>query len=119
MKTHAALGADIVLAAEMPQRAEWICHHHERIDGHGYPDGLAGEEIPLESRIIHVADAFEAMTSDRPYRKAQGEQFAIDELRRNAVTQFDQIDAFLRVLGHRPAQDVDELPTRSLERAAA
>jgi diguanylate cyclase (GGDEF)-like protein/putative nucleotidyltransferase with HDIG domain len=121
MKTHAALGADIVLAAEMPQRAEWIRHHHERIDGHGYPDGLAGEEIPLESRIIHVADAFEAMTSDRPYRKGPGEQFAIEELRRNAGTQFDEdvVAAFLRVLGHHPARGVDELRPRSLEPAAA
>jgi diguanylate cyclase (GGDEF)-like protein/putative nucleotidyltransferase with HDIG domain len=121
MKTHAALGADIVLAAEMPQRAEWIRHHHERIDGRGYPDGLAGEEIPLESRIIHVADAFEAMTSDRPYRKAQGERFAIEELRRNAGTQFDGavVDAFLRVLGHRPTRGVVEPRSRSLEPAAA
>jgi diguanylate cyclase (GGDEF)-like protein/putative nucleotidyltransferase with HDIG domain len=90
MKTHAALGADIVRAAEMPERADWIRHHHERIDGRGYPDALAGEQIPLESRIIHVADAFEAMTSDRPYRDGPGEQFAIEELRRNAGTQFDR-----------------------------
>jgi diguanylate cyclase (GGDEF)-like protein/putative nucleotidyltransferase with HDIG domain len=101
MKTHAALGADIVLAAEMPERAQWIRHHHERIDGRGYPAGLAGEQIPLESRIIHVADAFEAMISDRPYRKGPGEQFAVEELRRNAGTQFDAevVEAFLRVLG--------------------
>ena len=121
MKTHAALGADIVLAAEMPQRAEWIRHHHERIDGHGYPDGLAGEEIPLESRIIHVADAFEAMTSDRPYRKGPGEQFAIEELRRNAGTQFDRdvVGAFLRVLGERPVGNVQELRPRSPQVAVA
>jgi diguanylate cyclase (GGDEF)-like protein/putative nucleotidyltransferase with HDIG domain len=121
MKTHATLGADIVLAAEMPQRAEWIRHHHERIDGRGYPDGLAGEEIPLESRIIHVADAFEAMTSDRPYRKGPGEQFAIEELRRNAGTQFDQdvVDAFLRVLGERSVSNVQELRPRAPQVAVA
>jgi diguanylate cyclase (GGDEF)-like protein/putative nucleotidyltransferase with HDIG domain len=121
MKTHAALGADIVLAAEMPQRAEWIRHHHERIDGHGYPEGLAGEEIPLESRVIHVADAFEAMTSDRPYRKGPGEQFAIEELRRNAGTQFDQdvVDAFLRVLGERSVSNVQEMRPRSPQVAVA
>ncbi len=107
MKTHAALGADIVIAAEMPERAGWIRHHHERIDGRGYPDGLAGGEIPLESRVIQVADAFEAMTSDRPYRKAPGQRFAIEELRRNSGTQFDAgvVDAFLRVLGERSASD--------------
>ena len=77
MKTHTRLGHDIVLAADMPVEARWVLHHHERIDGCGYPDGLSGEDIPLQSRIIHVADAFEAMTSDRPYRMAPGEQFAI------------------------------------------
>ena len=101
MKTHSALGENIVLAAEMPDRARWVRHHHERIDGAGYPDGLADREIPLESRIIHVADAFEAMTSDRPYRTAPGEQFAREELRRNSGTQFDEdvVDALMRVLG--------------------
>ncbi len=100
MKTHSVLGQNIVLAAEMPERAKWVRHHHERIDGSGYPDGLAGREIPLESRIIHVADAFEAMTSDRPYRKAPGERFAVEELKHNSGTQFDEtvVDALLRVL---------------------
>ena len=66
----------------------------------GYPDGLAGDEIPLESRIILVADAFEAMTSDRPYRRAPGQEFAVGELRRNAGTQFDPrvVDALCRAL---------------------
>ena len=68
MKRHSLLGCDIVEAADMPDEARWVRHHHERFDGTGYPDRLAGEEIPLESRIILVADAFEAMTSDRPYR---------------------------------------------------
>jgi diguanylate cyclase (GGDEF)-like protein/putative nucleotidyltransferase with HDIG domain len=120
MKTHAALGADIVEAAEMPQQAEWIGHHHERIDGRGYPDALAGDQIPLESRVIHVADAFEAMTSDRPYRKGSGEQFAVEELRRNAGTQFDVdvVAAFLRVLGdhagsEHPAPLPSAVPARS------
>ena len=80
MKRHALLGYDIVQAADMELEARWVRHHHERFDGAGYPDGLAGEEIPLESRIILVADAFEAMTSDRPYRQAPGQSFAIREL---------------------------------------
>jgi diguanylate cyclase (GGDEF)-like protein/putative nucleotidyltransferase with HDIG domain len=66
MRTHPDLGAHIVSAAELYEEAEWILHHHERLDGHGYPDGLLGEEVPLESRIIMGAVAFEAMTSERP-----------------------------------------------------
>jgi diguanylate cyclase (GGDEF)-like protein len=89
MKRHSVLGQEIVAAAGMPVEAVWVRHHHERYDGKGYPDGLAGEDIPLESRIILAADAFEAMTSDRPYRKAPGRDFAISELRRHAGTQFD------------------------------
>ncbi len=108
MKTHSVLGESIVRAAEMPERAHWVRHHHERIDGRGYPDGLADSGIPLESRIIHVADALEAMTSDRPYRKAPGEAFAIEELQRNAGTQFDEdvVDALLHVLGDRSSSDL-------------
>jgi HD-GYP domain-containing protein (c-di-GMP phosphodiesterase class II) len=89
MKRHSLLGGDIVAAAEMHEEARWVRHHHERFDGSGYPAALEGEEIPLESRIILVADAFEAMTSDRPYRKAPGVEFAVDELQRHAGTQFD------------------------------
>ena len=89
MKRHSLLGGDIVEAAEMHEEARWVRHHHERFDGSGYPDALAGEDIPLESRIILVADAFEAMTSDRPYRKAPGMEFAVGELQRHAGAQFD------------------------------
>ena len=101
MKTHSLLGYDIVLAAEMPTEANWIRHHHSRLDGHGYPDQIGGGDIPIESRIIFVADSFEAMTSDRPYRKAPGRQFAINELRRCAGTQFDPkvVEALCQRLG--------------------
>jgi HD-GYP domain-containing protein (c-di-GMP phosphodiesterase class II) len=70
------------------------------VDGHGYPDRLHGDEIPLESRIILVADAFEAMTSDRPYRRAPGREFALRELREGAGDQFDRdvVEALCRVL---------------------
>jgi diguanylate cyclase (GGDEF)-like protein len=123
MKTHSVLGQNIVLAAEMPERALWVRHHHERIDGSGYPDGLAGSEIPLESRIIHVADAFEAMTSDRPYRKAPGMRFAIEELQRNADTQFDAnvVDALLQILDEQPrrAQAAPQVKRTGRDRAAA
>jgi diguanylate cyclase (GGDEF)-like protein/putative nucleotidyltransferase with HDIG domain len=101
MKGHSVLGFDIVQAADMPVEARWVRHHHERFDGRGYPDGLAGGDIPLESRIILVADAFEAMTSDRPYRTAPGPEAAVAELRTHAGTQFDPtvVAALCRVLG--------------------
>ncbi len=67
----------------------WVLHHHERWDGKGYPHGLAGEAIPLGARIIFVADAFEAITAERPYRPAQSVDAALAELRANAGTQFD------------------------------
>jgi len=89
MQRHSLLGGDIVAAAGMEAEARWVRHHHERFDGSGYPAGLEREEIPIESRIILVADAFEAMTSDRPYRAAPGREFAIAELRGNAASQFD------------------------------
>jgi diguanylate cyclase (GGDEF)-like protein len=116
MKTHVVLGESIVLAADMPEVALWVRHHHERVDGGGYPDGLAGSAIPLESRIVHVADAFEAMTADRPYRKAPGERFALEELRRHAGTQFDSdvVDALLCALGAREASPSRYAPTASV-----
>ena len=89
MKTHAQLGHGIVLGAELDEQAEWILHHHERPDGRGYPHGLEGDAVPLESRIILVADAFEAMTSDRPYRDGCSEGEALVELDAHAGTQFD------------------------------
>ncbi len=75
---------------------------HERWDGCGYPDGLAGEQIPMAARIVAVADAYSAMTSDRPYRRALPEARARHELRANAGTQFDPtvVDAALAVLAH-------------------
>jgi putative nucleotidyltransferase with HDIG domain len=100
MQGHSVLGFEIVQAAGLCDEAEWVRHHHERVDGGGYPDGLAGEAIPLESRIILVADAYEAMTSDRPYRTAPGQAFAVEELQRGAGTQFDTrvVEALCRVL---------------------
>ncbi len=77
-----------------------ILHHHEHFDGSGYPDGLSGEEIPIASRIVSVADAFDAMTTDRPYRKAMPIEAAIEELQRHSGSQFDPVvvGAFLRVI---------------------
>jgi HD-GYP domain-containing protein (c-di-GMP phosphodiesterase class II) len=80
---------------------DWVLHHHEHWDGSGYPDGLAGEAIPLGSRIILVADAFVAITTDRPYRAAQSEAAALRELRAHAGSQFDPsvVEALERYLG--------------------
>jgi diguanylate cyclase (GGDEF)-like protein len=106
MKTHAALGGRIVAGAELEEEARWILHHHERPDGRGYPDGLAGDEIPIESRIILVADAFEAITSDRPYRPGRSEAEALAELDRCAGTQFDPecVAALRRALRRAPSE---------------
>ena len=108
IKTHAALGHKILHGTDLGREAPWVLHHHERIDGDGYPGGLVGDEIPLESRVIHVADAFEAMTSDRPYRRGMPEHEALAELRRHADTQFDPacVDALLRGLALAPMRRV-------------
>ncbi|MEN2984466.1 MAG: HD domain-containing phosphohydrolase [Dictyoglomaceae bacterium] len=74
---------------EFKDIAHIVRHHHERWDGKGYPDGLMGEEIPLESRILCIADAFDAMTSERPYKKALNLREAIEEIKRCCGTQFD------------------------------
>ncbi len=78
-----------------------VRHDHERWDGGGYPDGLCGEQIPIEARIVFVVDAYHAMTSDRPYRQAMATRQAREELTNNAGSQFDPtvVDAFLSVLG--------------------
>lgn len=78
-----------------------VTHHHEHYDGSGYPDGLKAEKIPLLSRILAVADAFEAITADRPYRKANCIALACEELKRNSGTQFDPVivDTFLDLVG--------------------
>jgi len=89
MKTHPATGADIFSDIEGYHRISAIIrHHHERVDGRGYPDGLAGDAIPRGSSIIAIADSFDAMTTDRIYRKALSVDEAIEELKRGMGTQF-------------------------------
>jgi len=90
IKAHPRLGANIV--GNIPHLVPCvssILHHHERWDGRGYPEGLKGEEIPLEARILAIADSFEAMTSARPYRPALSHEEVLKELRQGAGTQFD------------------------------
>ena len=105
MRRHPEIGARILRGADLPDIGSWILAHHERPDGRGYPYGLAGEDIPLEARILAVADAYEAMTSDRIYRSALPAEQARAELVRCAGTQFDKrvVDAFLTVLDREAA----------------
>jgi putative nucleotidyltransferase with HDIG domain len=101
IRSHVTLGASMLKAlGEMNPVVPLILHHHEAWDGSGYPDGLKGEEIPLMSRILAVADAYDAMTSDRPYRKALTVMDTVDEIRRYSGRTFDPkvVDAFLEVL---------------------
>jgi diguanylate cyclase (GGDEF)-like protein len=100
MRRHPELGARILEHANLRDISGWVLAHHERVDGRGYPHGLAGEAIPLEARILAVADAYEAMTADRPYRAALGHDAARTELQACAGAQFDPdvVDAFLRAL---------------------
>jgi diguanylate cyclase (GGDEF)-like protein len=102
MRTHSAVGADIVhRIPALRQVAPAVRHHHERYSGDGYPDGLAGQAIPIEARIIAAADAYATMTADRPYSPARTADEATAELRRSAGTHFDPavVDALIAVLG--------------------
>jgi putative nucleotidyltransferase with HDIG domain len=100
MKEHARIGARILDGIKLLGKgAQWVEHHHEWYNGRGYPDGLKGEEIPLGARILAVADAFDAMISDRPYKQSCTIEEAREELRRFAGTQFDPevVEAFLEI----------------------
>ena len=101
METHPTLGERILAPIErLVDVCPVIRHCHERFDGQGYPDGLAGAEIPLESRIIFVCDAFHAMTTDRPYRGQLSHAEACRRLEAGAGTQFDPevVEACLRLV---------------------
>jgi diguanylate cyclase (GGDEF)-like protein/putative nucleotidyltransferase with HDIG domain len=100
MYTHPEIAARLLSRPEFDDLRTWILAHHERPDGLGYPHAISGDEIPLEARILAVADAYEAMTSDRVYRPALGEGAARAELHAGAGTQFDPavVAAFMRAL---------------------
>lgn len=101
MQRHCEIGQRIALASpEMSSLAELILKHHEWWNGGGYPLGLSGEQIPLECRIIAIADAYDAMTNDRPYRRAMKPAEAKAEIRRCSGTQFEPMLAqtFLQLL---------------------
>jgi putative nucleotidyltransferase with HDIG domain len=97
VQTHPLVGAELLRAWGLDVPSQFVAQHHERIDGLGYPLGLTGDDIALEARIIHVADAYVAMTFDRPYRSAMTSEEALQELQRLSGTQFDAkiVDALL------------------------
>jgi putative nucleotidyltransferase with HDIG domain len=105
VRKHPDVGADIVAQLSFhPTARNIILHHHEWFEGNGYPGRIGGNRIPLGSRILAVADAFEAMTSDRPYRPALSYQAAVAELEAGRGTQFDPVvvDTFLTILAEEP-----------------
>jgi len=90
IREHPKIGARLLLrVASLREAIPYVLYHHERWDGTGYPSGKAGEEIPIEARVLAVADAFDAMTNDRPYRRALTPAQALAEVRRCSGTQFD------------------------------
>jgi len=107
IRGHPTIGGRILahMGQQLADVIPGVRHHHERIDGHGYPDGLHGDQIPQSARIIAVADAFDAMTTDRPYRPGLPVEAALQEIRINLDAQFDRDigDAFLAAYGARPA----------------
>jgi HD-GYP domain-containing protein (c-di-GMP phosphodiesterase class II) len=103
MKQHPVIGYEILKSSKLLRNRgilDMVLYHHERFDGQGYPYGLAGKEIPLDSRIISVADAFDAMTSQRIYRLGRTIDYAMNEIRKHSGTQFDPqvVVAFLTIL---------------------
>jgi HD-GYP domain-containing protein (c-di-GMP phosphodiesterase class II) len=104
VKQHTLKGTGMIAKIPMLQRiVPFIRHHHEHFDGSGYPDGLAGTDIPLPSRILAVVDAYAAMVFDKPYRRGYSEEKTLDELRKHSGTQFDPwvSDVFMQVLKER------------------
>ena len=122
MEQHPAIGERILTKVDdYAEIARIVRHHHERIDGQGYPDGLEGDEIPLLSRIIAVADAYDAMTSDRPYRDPMPSRVARLRLAQAVGSQFDTnvVLAFEAILAGRDHESrLDETLTALLQRPA-
>ena len=121
MERHTAYGHAILEPVAIADAIKLaVRHSHERWDGRGYPDGLAGEAIPLAARIIAVADAYEALTSDRPYRAARSSEDALQEIARNAEGQFDPkvVDAALRMWNQAARARMGERMRGSLEQSS-
>jgi putative nucleotidyltransferase with HDIG domain len=114
MRHHPVIGHEMLQGIEFLYRSTpIILHHHERIDGSGYPLGLAGEAIPLGARIFAVADAYDAMTSDRPYRPRRTHEAAVIEIRAHAYTQFDA--RVVEALVELPVDELARIRSHTLE----
>jgi HD-GYP domain-containing protein (c-di-GMP phosphodiesterase class II) len=121
VRAHAAIGAEIVRYVPQLAAATLVVrHHHERFDGEGYPDRLEGGRIPLEARIVACADAFVAITSDRPYQRARSRADAIAELRRAAGSQLDPeiVEAAIAELRSQESETARRLLAAQATRAA-
>lgn len=108
VQEHPGRGADAMKPIkQMGAMIPAIRHHHERLDGKGYPDGLDDGRVPRDAQIICVADAYDAMTSDRPYRKGMSQEVAFERLRKDSSTQFapELVEALIRALGREKVQD--------------
>ena len=120
LERHPQIGYRMLESLGVEPIADWVLHHHERWDGTGYPDGLEGEAIPIGARIIFVADAFDAMTSNRLYRTPLTHEEALHEVERCSGSQFDPdvVQAFLAAVGARePVAYELASGTRSLRRS--
>jgi HD-GYP domain-containing protein (c-di-GMP phosphodiesterase class II) len=118
IKTHPTIGESIIAPIGLlPEERALIRHHHERWDGKGYPDGLREKQIPFLARILSVADAFDAMTSDRPYRAALSYRTGLEEIVRCKGTQFDPqvVDAFQSTFGLLQERDSTRMKTAALK----
>jgi putative nucleotidyltransferase with HDIG domain len=118
IKSHPEKGCQILKPLSSLQGVMGIVrHHHERYDGRGYPEGLKGDSIPLHARILSVADAYDAMSSDRIYRKSQGQKYAMDQLVRCSGKQFDPgiSEVLLRALTSRSQEMILDSYSKLME----
>ena len=117
-KDHCVMGKQILESIHFLREViPFVLHHHEWYDGNGYPDGIKGDEIPLGARILAVADSYDAMTSDRPYRKAMSEKKAISELEKFSGSQFDPavVDVFIKLIKSAEEFDKHESEPQDIE----
>jgi hypothetical protein len=124
MRDHTVLGEHLLMGGNLDDVPRYVRHSHERWDGGGYPDGLRGEEIPLASRIIFCADAYDAICTNRPYRRAVSPAEGLAEIRRSSGTQFDPqvVEALARAVRpqlHRPSTGFERRPHARLLAAMA